>query len=165
MCVNMLAIFILVVFVFAERRIQFRSHLRTRNCLMVSLMTQKQDHLCANTRYLNGKEDINFHSNLLNIYLFSNHSATISINNSTFRVTRLLLKPQVLQNVLYLIFVYIISKLCFAEFIEGHDHKSYENVDKEEREDHKVNDVKDCHVSAKPWDGTFVRICCRHGRL
>ena len=69
------------------------------------------------------------------------------------------------RNMAYLIFVHIFSKFFFTQFIEGYNHKGHKNVDKEEGEDNKIYNVKDCHVSAKPWNGAFIFICRRHGRL
>ena len=50
----------------------------------------------------------------------------------------------------HLIFVNIVSELCLAELVEGDDDQGDKDVDKEEGEDDKVDNVVDGHLSSEP---------------
>ena len=57
-----------------------------------------------------------------------------------------------------LVFVNVVRELCLAEFVEGYDDQGHEDVDKEEGEDDKVDDVVDGHLRPEPGEGPLVLV-------
>ena len=65
----------------------------------------------------------------------------------------------------YLILVNVICQLSLAEFVEGNDDKSHEDVDEEERKYNKVDDVINGHLCPEPGQGALIFIRRGHGVL
>ena len=64
-----------------------------------------------------------------------------------------------------LIFINIILELGLAQLIEGDDDEGNKDIDKEEREDNKEDDVEDALFCPEPGYWPLVLICGGHGVL
>ena len=58
----------------------------------------------------------------------------------------------------HLVLVNVLGKLGLAQLVESDDDEGHEDVDEEEGEDDKVDDVEDGNLGPKPWDRTLVLV-------
>ena len=64
-----------------------------------------------------------------------------------------------------MILIDVVLKLSLAELIEGDDDESHKDINKEEREDNKEDDVEDALFCPEPGYWSLVLICGGHGVL
>ena len=64
-----------------------------------------------------------------------------------------------------MILIDVVLKLGLTKLIEGDDDEGNKDIDKEEREDNKEDDVEDALFCPEPWYRSLVLICGGHGVL
>ena len=69
------------------------------------------------------------------------------------------------KDLVYLVFVHVVLQLCLAQLIECDNDEGHEDVDKEEWENHKEDDVEDGHFNPEPGLGTLALVRRSHGVL